>query len=151
MHTRSVSMESIPSSLQRRSPISSAIDMEEVNNFKRKKPLEIDWKMIFSTDDDVDDRPPEIVITSAVKSTAGGGGGGGRREAKTEKEDAEYQKKSDRELEDMIPRIKQNILKLSDKLPDKGEKFKATLKRCEDEVERRKKICGDKVLSLLFP
>ncbi|KAJ9554411.1 hypothetical protein OSB04_018456 [Centaurea solstitialis] len=129
------------SSLQRRSsspPISSAIDdvmeeeeeEEELNTFKKKKntPFDIDWNKLMD-DDDVDDRPPEIVITSAVKSNGGGDGGG----------ESEYRRKTDGELEEMISRTKHNIVTLSDKLIDKGEKLKATLRRCEDEVERRKK------------
>ncbi|KAI3733519.1 hypothetical protein L6452_12962 [Arctium lappa] len=115
--------------------------MGEVNTFKRKKPLDIDWKLLLPTDDALDDHPPDLVIT---KSKGGGDGGGGVRDSKTEKEDVEYRMKTDGELEDMIPRIKQNILTLSGKLPDKGEKFKATLRRCVAEVERRKKIVNDK-------
>ncbi|KAJ9553712.1 hypothetical protein OSB04_017757 [Centaurea solstitialis] len=39
----------------------------------------------------------------------------------------------------MISRTKRLMLALCDRLPDKGEKFKANLRRLEDEVQRRKK------------
>ncbi|KAI3779350.1 hypothetical protein L2E82_09063 [Cichorium intybus] len=114
-------------------------DMAEVKHFntsKSKKPLNIDWALLLPTDDSVDDRPPEIVITSAEKSKDRGGD---LRQPEMEKEDFEYQKKTDWELEVMIPRIKANILTLGHKLSDNGEKLKATLRRCEAEVERRKR------------
>ncbi|KAI3516269.1 hypothetical protein L1887_15180 [Cichorium endivia] len=111
-------------------------EVKHFNTSKSKKPLDIDWALLLPTDDSVDDRPPEIVITSAEKSKDRGGD---LQQPEMEKEDSEYQKKTDWELEVMIPRIKANILTLGHKLSDNGEKLKATLRRCEAEVERRKR------------
>lgn len=108
--------------------------MNHFNTSNSKMPLDINWGLLL--DDSVDDRPPDIVITPAEKSK---GRGGDLQLPEMEEEDPEYRMKTDGELENLRVRTKSNILMLGPKLSDKGEKLKATLRRCEAEVERRKR------------
>ncbi|CAI9300161.1 unnamed protein product [Lactuca saligna] len=109
-------------------------EMNHFNTSNSKMPLDINWGLLL--DDSVDDRPPDIVITPAEKSK---GRGGDLQQPEMEEEDPEYRMKTDGELEGLRVRTKSNILMLGPKLSDKGEKLKATLRRCEAEVERRKR------------
>ena len=125
--------------------------MAEVSHFttsQSKKPLDLDWAKLLPTDDSVDDRPPDIVITPAEKSK---GCGGDLQQPKMEEKDNVYQTKTDGELEGMIRSMTNTIRTTADKLPDNGEKCRATLQRCIAEVERRKRTRGTKVSPAFIP
>nr|GEU51793.1 peptidase C48, SUMO/sentrin/Ubl1 [Tanacetum cinerariifolium] len=101
----------------------------EIDGTKRKgpTPLTFDWDKINPTEDG-DDRPPELIITKSNKKP---------KESFENSCQAEVMRKSDRELSETIARMK-NTIKLCGKLSDGGEKFRANLKRHEDELERRR-------------
>ncbi|CAH1434020.1 unnamed protein product [Lactuca virosa] len=109
-------------------------ETKRFNTSNSKKPLILNWR--FLLDDSVDDRPPDIVITPVEKSK---GRGGDLQQPEMEAEDPEYNMETDGALESMILRMRSEILKLRSKLPDKGEKLEARLRRCEAEAERRKR------------
>ncbi|KAD2393771.1 hypothetical protein E3N88_40748 [Mikania micrantha] len=111
--------------------------MAEVTNFntsEQKEIMDIDWGLLF--DDSSDDHTPELIITSSEKSNCAG---------ETEQEDDDYSRKTVSELKAMILKYKGYISTLGHKTPDNGEKLKATIRRCEAELNRRSKIGGDKV------
>ncbi|KAI3779330.1 hypothetical protein L2E82_09022 [Cichorium intybus] len=90
----------------------------------------------------VSNRPPDIaVVTSAEKLKDRVGG---VQQPQTKVEDFEYQMKTNGELESTITRLKKNLMTIGHRLPDKGEKVKATLRRCVAEVQRRKGSRVDK-------
>lgn len=101
-----------------------------------------DERRMKSLVDKTSNRPPEIVVvTSAEKSKDRVGV---VQQPETKVEGFDYQMKTDDELESMITRLKKNLLTIGDKLPDKGEKVKATLRRYVAEVQRRKRSRVDK-------
>ncbi|KAI3502409.1 hypothetical protein L1887_30461 [Cichorium endivia] len=104
---------------------------------KRKTRLALDWEELLPGSSGDDDRPPEILVKSKRKSKDGSSGGDAQE---IQKEDLELQTKSNNEITECIARIKKSLQTLSHKLPDKGEKFRANLKRHEDELERRNKL-----------
>ncbi|KAL8224581.1 hypothetical protein R6Q57_020056 [Mikania cordata] len=111
--------------------------MAEVTNFntsEQKEIMDIDWGLLF--DDSSDDHTPELIITSSKKSKCAG---------ETEQEDDDYSRKTVSELKAMILKYKGYISTLGHKTPDNGEKLKATIRRCEAELNRRSKTGGDKV------
>ncbi|KAI3824898.1 hypothetical protein L1987_06371 [Smallanthus sonchifolius] len=100
----------------------------DCNGIKRKPPL--DWDHLLPTDSD-DDRPPELVVKSDHEIT------------ENQMID-ELMMKSDREITETIARFSKTLQSLGDRLPDKGEKVKANLRRHEQELERRKKLQSEK-------
>ncbi|KAM7484242.1 hypothetical protein LguiA_000251 [Lonicera macranthoides] len=95
----------------------------------RKRPQPIDWEKVFIEDDP----PLELeVISTPVISNMGGGGD----QQPPPRDD--ISRMTDTQLVDLMARQRRNIATLGPKLPDKGEKLKATLQRYQDENERRK-------------
>ncbi|KAI3812110.1 hypothetical protein L1987_16815 [Smallanthus sonchifolius] len=112
------------------------MEIEEENNcngIKRKKPSALDSEQLRPTASCDDDRPPE-----SKKKPDDVGSGIDSQENKME--DLELMAKSDREITESIARIKRSLISIGGRLPDGGEKFKANLRRHEDELERRKKL-----------
>ncbi|CAH1414410.1 unnamed protein product [Lactuca virosa] len=112
------------------------------SKIKRRK-LAINWKQLLPSSSGDDDRPTELLVTSKRKSKCGRSEGDAQE---NHKEDLELQTKSYDEITEYIARSKRFLVTLSDKLPDRGEKLKATLQRYEDELERRNKLELEKVL-----
>ncbi|CAI9275679.1 unnamed protein product [Lactuca saligna] len=112
------------------------------SKIKRRK-LAINWKQLVTSSSGDDDHPTELLVTSKRKSKCGRSEGDAQE---NHKEDLELQTKSYDEITEYIARAKRFLLTLSDKLPDRGEKLKATLQRYEDELERRNKLEREKVL-----
>lgn len=105
------------------------------------KPLTLDWDNLLASGDD-DDRPPEIIVTKIKKRVDDGGGSS---EADKQEQDIELMTKTDREINEFIARQK-STRKMYDKLPDRGEKYKAAVRRHEAELERRNKAKLQKVV-----
>ncbi|KAK4598129.1 hypothetical protein RGQ29_015571 [Quercus rubra] len=99
----------------------------------KKRPLDLDWEKLLpnssQNDDDDDDAPPELIVKSST-TTATMGSGDERHE--------DLEKWSDRMLEEHIERKRRTCETMGPRMPDKGEKLRLTLKRFEDERERRK-------------
>ncbi|PWA90947.1 Peptidase C48, SUMO/Sentrin/Ubl1 [Artemisia annua] len=89
-------------------------------------PLDLDMDMLFKEDPCDDDRPPEIIITKPSKGFV--------------ERDHEFELKTEKELKEMIMKNKNHVFSFGHKLPDKGEKLRLTIQRCEDELERRLKM-----------
>ncbi|KAL0004188.1 hypothetical protein SO802_011749 [Lithocarpus litseifolius] len=99
----------------------------------KKRPLDLDWEKLLpnsSQNDDDDDAPPELIVKSSTTTTATMGSGDERHE--------DFEKWSDRTLEEQIERKRRTCETMGPRMPDKGEKLRLTLKRLEDERERRK-------------
>ncbi|KVH96072.1 Peptidase C48, SUMO/Sentrin/Ubl1, partial [Cynara cardunculus var. scolymus] len=111
------------------------------NGVKRNEPLTLDWEQLLPTASADDDRPPELVVKSEKKSKDGSSGGDAEQD---QKEHFELLSKSDHEINEYIARHKTVMQTLSSKLPDKGEKLKATFRRHVEELERRKKLQSEK-------
>ncbi|CAI9275677.1 unnamed protein product [Lactuca saligna] len=116
------------------------------SKLKRRK-LAINWKQLVPSSSGDDDRPTELLVTSKRKSKCGRSEGDAQE---NDKEDLELQTKSYDDITEYIARSKRFLVTLSDKLPDRGEKLKATLQRYEDELERRNKLELEKSAKLLF-
>ncbi|KAL2519518.1 Ubiquitin-like-specific protease 1D [Abeliophyllum distichum] len=104
--------------------------MEGGGGRKRKSPLALDWEKLLGKEDDED---PVLVVkrpAAAEKPTTDGG-------EESSRED-HFRQLSDKELIVEIGRMKSNLRTLAANLPDRGEKFLASIKRREDELERRK-------------
>ncbi|KAL2546910.1 Ubiquitin-like-specific protease [Forsythia ovata] len=104
--------------------------MEGGGERKRKSPLALDWEKLLGKEDDED---PVLVVkrpAAAEKPTTDGG-------EESSRED-HFCQLSDKELIVEIGRMKSNLRTLAANLPDRGEKFLASIKRREDELERRK-------------
>ncbi|KAL2546995.1 ubiquitin-like-specific protease 1D [Forsythia ovata] len=104
--------------------------MEGGGERKRKSPLALDWEKLLGKEDDED---PVLVVkrpAAAEKPTTDGG-------EESSRED-HFCQLSDKELIVEIGRMKSNLRTLAANLPDRGEKFLASIKRRENELERRK-------------
>ncbi|GJY08049.1 hypothetical protein Tco_0375103 [Tanacetum coccineum] len=66
-------------------------------------------------------------------------------------ESEEIEMKTDTEIKDTISRMKNNLKNFASKLRDGGEKLKASLRKYEDELERRNKIKPPPVLPVNIP
>ncbi|KAM3754212.1 hypothetical protein ACB098_03G149700 [Castanea mollissima] len=105
----------------------------------KKRPLELDWEKLLpnssqNDDDDDDDAPPELIVkssTTTTTTTATTMGSGDERHE-------DFEKWNDRMLEEQIERKRRTCETMGPRMPDKGEKLRLTLKRLEDERERRK-------------
>ncbi|KAJ7953632.1 ubiquitin-like-specific protease 1D [Quillaja saponaria] len=102
----------------------------------KKRPVPLDWDAFLGSQDE---EPPVLVIvkpTTTVTDTE-------LQRLLDMDRDQQYlltesiEELTDHKLEESI-RSKRNTLQTIKSLPDKGEKLRATLKRLEDEMERRK-------------
>ncbi|KAL4639120.1 hypothetical protein ACB092_03G195000 [Castanea dentata] len=103
----------------------------------KKRPLELDWEKLLPNssqnyDDDDDDAPPELIVKSSTTTTTATTMGSGDERYE------DFEKWSDRMLEEQIERKRRTCETMGPRMPDKGEKLRLTLKRLEDERERRK-------------
>ncbi|XAR65060.1 Ulp1 peptidase [Bertholletia excelsa] len=108
---------------------------------RKKQPINLDWNLLLP--DGEDEPPPELVVTAApAPATATS-----ERELSPQLMDCDQQEQSIRnelsrvtnsELDEMITRQKRTLETLSSKLPDGGEKLRDSVKRLEEERERRK-------------
>lgn len=117
--------------------------MEGDGERKRKSPLELDWDKLLRQEDDED---PVLVVkpvaAAAEKKPMTDGGeesSGGDQ----------FRQTPDDELMTEIARMKNNFPSLAANLPDRGEKYLASIKRREEELERRKRQKVE-LLSLLL-
>ncbi|CAL5418949.1 unnamed protein product [Camellia sinensis] len=108
--------------------------MEEEKKMKGG-PIDLDWDLLLPRGND-DEPPPVLVVTAAARNQSPPPPMGGDQEELSQRD--ELFQKSDRELEDAITRLRNSIETIGPKLPDKGEKLRASLKRLEDEKEHRK-------------
>ncbi|PWA71236.1 Peptidase C48, SUMO/Sentrin/Ubl1 [Artemisia annua] len=109
------------------------MEIDEPNGPKRKAstPITLDWDQLLSREDGGDDRPPELEVIRSNKKPKE------LSENIYQSEDLEMVVKSDRELKESIARFKRNLKTLAHKLRDGGERLRVSLKRHEDELERR--------------
>ncbi|KAM3706410.1 hypothetical protein ACJW31_03G150400 [Castanea mollissima] len=102
----------------------------------KKRPLELDWEKLLpnssQNDDDDDDAPPELIVKSSTTTTTATTMGSG------DERHEDFEKWNDRMLEEQIERKRRTCETMGPRMPDKGEKLRLTLKRLEDERERRK-------------
>lgn len=104
----------------------------------KKRPLDLDWEKLLPNSsqngDDDDDAPPELIVKSSTTATATAASTMGSGDERHE----DFEKWSDRMLEEQIERKRRTCETMGPRMPDKGEKLRLTLKRFEDERERRK-------------
>lgn len=114
----------------------SIYNMEEEKNKKRKSPIDLDWDKLLPPRQQDDDEPPPILVVTTISGVAGqpqstmGGG---------EQVGDELETMPDLRLEESITRGRKNYETLGPKLPDKGQKLLASIRRLEEENERRKR------------
>ncbi|XP_059649015.1 ubiquitin-like-specific protease 1D [Cornus florida] len=112
--------------------------MEEVSEKKRR--LDLDWEQIMPRSGD-DDPPPVLEVTTTTTTTSQPPSAAAMDgEELQDSQRFEFERLGDRELNDDISRIRVNIDKFSEKLPDKGEKLRARLKLLQYERERRQRL-----------
>ncbi|XP_022864492.1 uncharacterized protein LOC111384448 [Olea europaea var. sylvestris] len=111
--------------------------MEGDGERKRKSPLELDWDKLLRPEDDED----PVLVVKPVAAAA---------EKKPMTDDGEESSRGDQfrqtpddELMTEITRMKNNFPSLAANLPDRGEKYLASIKRREEELERRKRQKDD--------
>ncbi|XP_048232444.1 ubiquitin-like-specific protease 1D isoform X3 [Ricinus communis] len=105
--------------------------MEEDNS--RKRPLELDWNHILEQNDN---DPPPLLIIKTTKEEQSEPSPTMSIVDHSPRDD--YARMTDRELEDAIKRQKKNLVLLSPRLADGGEKLRALHKALEEEQRRRK-------------
>uniref|UniRef100_A0A5B6ZMV5 Putative ubiquitin-like-specific protease 1D isoform X2 n=1 Tax=Davidia involucrata TaxID=16924 RepID=A0A5B6ZMV5_DAVIN len=98
---------------------------------KRKTPIDLDWEKLLPSRDE--EPPPVLVVTTSGREPSAMSG----EQFQQSWMEEELSRMGDKELNDSIFRHRRNVETLGPKLPDKGEKLKATLKCLEDERERR--------------
>ncbi|XP_057947913.1 ubiquitin-like-specific protease 1D isoform X4 [Malania oleifera] len=122
---------------------------------KKKKPLDLDWDQLLPTRED-EEPPAELVVTTEATAGAVTASGAAtttserqrhrehspmvrepqaQQQHYSQRDDIEHM--TDHELNDTIRRKIRNIETLGPKLPDKGAKLRASLKRFQGEMERR--------------
>ncbi|XP_075658267.1 ubiquitin-like-specific protease 1D isoform X5 [Castanea sativa] len=98
----------------------------------KKRPLELDWEKLLPNSSQNDDAPPELIVKSSTTTTTATTMGSG------DERHEDFEKWGDRMLEEQIERKRRTCETMGPRMPDKGEKLRLTLKRLEDERERRK-------------
>ena len=108
--------------------------MEEERERAKNRPIELDWDKLLPSGADGDDRPATIVIvkTKTLGSAA-------KNSPEMAANEASVEQLTDHELFERIGSTKKTISMMSRTRPDKGEKLLNSLRRLEDESERRKR------------
>ncbi|XP_048322454.1 ubiquitin-like-specific protease 1D [Ziziphus jujuba] len=109
--------------------------MEEAKPRKRR-PLDLDWETLLPSQED--DPPAVLIVKSNNNQNINTLKDSSMAAADSRNSDSEYSELRDHELDDRIVRQKKNIEGMGPRLPDKGEKLRLSLKRMEEERERRK-------------
>ncbi|KAG8366143.1 hypothetical protein BUALT_Bualt17G0045300 [Buddleja alternifolia] len=118
--------------------------MEGGGERKRKAPLELDWDKLLPAGQNDDEPPPVVVIEAAAAEKSKP-----QEEAmlvdgeEDSPKDEFLTNLSEKDLIDKIARLKRSSPLVTSKLPDGGVKLRASLKRHEAELERRKLLKGD--------
>ncbi|CAI9756272.1 unnamed protein product [Fraxinus pennsylvanica] len=106
--------------------------MEGGGERKRKSPLKLDWDKLLGQEDDED---PVLLVKPAAGAAAEKPMTDGGEESSR---DDHFRQTSDDDLKIEIKRMKNNFSALAANLPDRGDKLLASIKRREEELERRK-------------
>nr|XP_043609828.1 uncharacterized protein LOC122581647 [Erigeron canadensis] len=108
----------------------------------KKKPLDLGWNRLLPTTSSGHDdgRSPELIITTSTNKFDGGGGEVHAPQQEDQKDDLGIMTKTDDEINECIARKRNSFQVLGKRLPDKGEKFMADIRRLEIELERRNKL-----------
>ncbi|CAK9181712.1 unnamed protein product [Ilex paraguariensis] len=101
---------------------------------RKRKKLDLDWGKLLSDHIDEDEEPPTVMVVTNTGAAA--------EKLKSAAMDDEQQQNgfnhmNDRELNDVLERNIQNLKSVGDRLPDKGQKLRVSIKRLEEEIERR--------------
>lgn len=113
-----------------------AIPCMEEEKPRKRRPIDLDWETLLPSQDG--DPPAVLIVKSNNNSNTTDTLRGSSMAADYQHSNTEYAELRDHELDDRIKRLKLNVEQMCPKLPDKGEKFRLSLKRMEEERERRK-------------
>ena len=108
--------------------------MEEGRERAKNRPIELDWDKLLPSGADGDDRPATIVIVKTKTL-----GSATKNSPEMAANEASVEQLTDHELFERIGSTKKTISMISHTMPDKGEKLLNSLRRLEDESERRKR------------
>ncbi|CAK9137778.1 unnamed protein product [Ilex paraguariensis] len=108
---------------------------------RKGKKLDLDWEKLLPDHQDDDEEPPTVLVVTTTGADA--------EKSESVAMDGEQQQNgfrhlSDKELYDTIERNRQNLKSVGEKLADKGEKLRVSIKRQEDEIERRQRQRAEK-------
>jgi hypothetical protein len=93
----------------------------------KKRPLELDWDKLLPSQDD-DDVPLEVIVKTTHQSAMG---------SDQRQSDEDLQGLSTHYIQEQIDRKRRTLETLGPKLADKGDKIRRTIKRLQDELDRR--------------
>ncbi|GAV82211.1 LOW QUALITY PROTEIN: Peptidase_C48 domain-containing protein, partial [Cephalotus follicularis] len=118
----------------------------------KKRPLELDWDEVIPSEDD--DEPPQSIVILKTEPEPPPPPPPAAAAKSSEIIDADHARRedllrlTDRDLEEKIQRVKTTKLQFGRKLHDNGAKLDESIKRFEEERERRKlRLCDCKVVS----